>query len=168
MAKKKEIEVLSVEDLKALQEKVASGVPLTDLEKAQLDASIEAQAEDEATAKRKAEFEAEQEAQVDRIANLIARKLTFGAAPEGGKPHVPLSAKAVAALPKQTQEERAEEYYKNMEDASEFPWPGIHVTSDLNIFLGNPLGENALANHVASSVVNGVASITYKSFPKPN
>ena len=101
---------------------------------------------------------------LEALANIIMGKTNPSIT--GGTPHVPLSAKEVAALPKQTQEERAAEYYGSI-DLDHFTLPGIHVTSDLQIFQGSPLGENALSNHVASSVVNGVPTITYKSFPKP-
>lgn len=101
---------------------------------------------------------------LEELANIILGKTNPMTA--GGKPFVPLSEKEVAALPKQTQEERAAEYYASI-DLDHFTLPGIHVTSDLQIFQGSTIGENALSNHIAASVVNGVPTVTYKSFPKP-
>lgn len=81
----------------------------------------------------------------------------------GGAPHVPKSAEEVAALPKMSQDEKAAEFYGSIKDLNDWPWPGIHVTSDNQVFIGHTQGENARDNHVAEN-----KGMTFKSFPKPN
>jgi hypothetical protein len=80
----------------------------------------------------------------------------------GGTPHIPMSPDEVAKLPKKELEDIANDYYSNLKDLNDFPWPGIHVTSDGQIFMGHIQGENARDNHVAEN-----KGMTFRSFPKP-
>jgi hypothetical protein len=147
---------LSAKELAALQAKVDAGTALTDTEQAAYDAAT-APVEDPASTP-------DLSSQLERIADLMLAK-SHGHV-SGGKPHVPLTAEELAKRPKMSMEEKAEEYYGGVKLA-EFPWPGIHVTSDNQVFLGNVLGENARDNHIASSMVNGSPTLTFKSYPKP-
>jgi hypothetical protein len=148
MAKSNKPKGLSVEELKALQAKVEAGETLTADEQKALDASLKDQ-----------DTETLQEEQLDKIATLISKKLKDGNT-DGGKPFVPAADEAEKAKAK-TQDEVADEYFKGV-DLDSFPWPGIHVTSDNQIFLGNVQGENALGNHVAAN-----KGMTHKSYAKP-
>lgn len=99
---------------------------------------------------------------LERLADIILSKQGGGNV-VGGKPFIPLSAEEVAKLPKKTMEETAAEYFGTI-DLTNFPWPGIHVSSDLQIFMGHVSGENARDNHVAANKSGGM---TFQSFPKP-
>lgn len=143
---------LSVEDLKALQARVTNGETLTPEEQDQL-LTAEMEQED---AERKADTEAEINAVADRISTLVAKKIKNGIAAEGGTPFDPSTAAKRKAL---TKEEKAEEYFNGHTD---FPWPGIHITDDLQVFLGNVQGENAMANHKAAN-----PGMKHESFSKP-
>lgn len=96
---------------------------------------------------------------LERLANIILAKQ--GYANQGGTPHVPLSAEELAKLTPMTMDEKAAEYYAG-QNLNDFPWPGIHVTSDLHIFFGNVQGENARDNYVREN-----KGMTYQSYPKP-
>lgn len=99
---------------------------------------------------------------IEKFANVLADVLDKrNDGPKGGKPHVPLSAEEVAKLPKKTMGEKAQEYFEGV-DLKDFPWPGIHVTSDLQIFTGHVQGENSRDNHIASN-----PGMKFESFPKP-
>ena len=99
------------------------------------------------------------EDQLAKIADMMLGKMNPGIV--GGAPHVPLSAEELAKQPKKTMEEVAEEYLAG-KDSTNFPFPGIHVTSDLNVFVGNAVGENSRDNHLASN-----KSLTFLSFKTP-
>ena len=101
---------------------------------------------------------------LEELANIILGKTNPSLA--GGKPHPVMSDEQMAAVKKKTPKEIAEDFWIAT-DLKYFTFPGIHVTSDGQIFHGNLQGENSLANHIASSVVNGVPTITYESFKKP-
>lgn len=98
--------------------------------------------------------------QMAELAKNIAM-IAKGGNVSGGEPFDPSKAPAPKKL---SAKEQAAEYFAAHKD---FPWPGIHITSDGQIFLGNPHGDNARDNHIAASVVNGVATLKYESFKKP-
>lgn len=99
------------------------------------------------------------EEQLGKIADIMLARSSGQI--KGGTPHVPLSAEEVAKLPKKTMQDVASEYLQG-KDSTNFPYPGIHVTSDLMIFIGNVQGENAMSNHKA---VN--PGMTHISVPTP-
>lgn len=96
---------------------------------------------------------------LEQIADIMLKKAKGEAI--GGTPFVPLSAEEVAKLPKQTQEDKAEEYWVN-QDLNSYPHEGIFVSSDLQIFTKSVHGENALLNHIQDN-----KGITAKYFQKP-
>jgi hypothetical protein len=98
--------------------------------------------------------------QLEKIADIMLQKAKGGAA-LGGTPFVPASPEEVANRKKLTMEEKAKEYFDSV-DLPNFPWPGIHVTDDLLIFIGHVQGENARDNHIREN--NGMK---FESFPKP-
>lgn len=136
--KDKNKNVLSVEELKALQAKVSNGEKLTSQEEDQLLAA-EMEAEE-------ASRHSTQDEEINRIASIIAKKIKSGNV-EGGEPFVPASAEEVAKMKKLTPAEKAEEYFSNQKD---FPWPGIFVSDDLQIFIDHVQGVNALHNHISA------------------
>jgi hypothetical protein len=89
---------------------------------------------------------------LERLAEIILAKQS-GSGYIGGTPHVPLTPEEVAQLPKKSATQIAEEYFGNLEakgNLKDFPWDGIHVTSDGHIFFDNLQGRNACQNHLAS------------------
>jgi hypothetical protein len=106
------------------------------------------------------EVSADLQKSLEIIADVLLEK-TKGGNALGGKPFDPSTAPAPKKL---TAKERAKEYFASHND---FPHPGIHITSDGQIFLATPMGENALLNHVNASKVNDVATISFDSFKKP-
>jgi hypothetical protein len=147
---------LSAKELAVLQAKIDAGTPLTEGEQASYDAASGSSEEQSAP-----DFASS----IEKLADVIIAKSHGHVA--GGKPHVPLSAEEVKKLPKKSQDEVADEYFSHANKDGDFPWPGIHVTSDNQVFLGNVPGENARDNHIASSAVNGSPTLSFKSYPKP-
>ena len=138
----------SAEELSTLEDKFLAGESLT---KEELIAIGEAEEEEkEATG-------SDLQKPLEQIADIMLQKAKGGNV-SGGKPFDPTTAKPLPVL---TMAEKAEQYYKGV-DLPNFPWPGIHVTSDLQVFFGNVQGENALANHKAAN-----PGMTHESFPKP-
>lgn len=97
---------------------------------------------------------------IQRLVEVLA-EMTGNVGLKGGTPFIPLTPEQLAKLPKKTEEQVADEYYASVK-LDDFPWPGIHVSSDGQIFMGHVQGENARDNHVRANT-----GMTYKSFPKP-